>query len=665
MVILDKLLGRRAVTEAQAAFGFTRRSFVLGAAQLAVGGVLAARMAQLAIGENERYRLLSESNRVNLSLIPPRRGWIVDRHGKPLALNRTVFRVDIIRDRLRDPAGTLDLLQGVIGFDDDQRERIERDLKAGAGFAPVQVAENLDWDKYAAISIRAPDLPGVQPSQGFARYYPTGAAVGHLVGYVGAASAEDYARSKDPLLITPGFKVGKEALEKTMEPVLKGVPGARRSEVTARGKLVRALATRPDVPGETLTLTIDAGLQDYAARRMGDNSGAVTVIDLVTGGLLAMASMPAYDPNSFTDGIGRAEYRGLTSDDHLPLVNKTLHALYPPGSTTKPSSALALLEAGVSPDEHVYCGGAMRVGSAIFHCDKRQGHGSIAMRDAVSHSCDIYFYTMGIRVGAMRMAEMFRKLGLGAVHPLPLQAQRYGTVPDPDWIVAKHKRDWAVYDTVNMSIGQGYMLCNPLQLAVMAARLASGRAIEPHLIGPPRPGKPLDVDPAHLAFVQAAMGDVVNGGGTGGGSKLMVPGVQMAGKTGTAQVRRITMAERRGGVLSNAALAWRQRDHAHFVGFAPVVEPRYAFSVIVEHGGFGAAAAAPIARDAMTYLFDPDRANKTLTALEDGWGGDLATRMAAKAARYTPTPTPDAAPDNAASEVPAPPDAVPPAAPGR
>ncbi|MBA3897256.1 MAG: penicillin-binding protein 2 [Sphingomonadaceae bacterium] len=655
---LDRLLGKRSVSEAQARFAFDRRSFVLGGAQLSIGALLAGRMAYLSIFENARYALLAESNRVNLSLIPPRRGWIVDRAGKPLALNRTVFRVDVIPDRLKERKATLDELQQLLGLTADERDRIERDIDKAAGFQPVQVAEKLDWQRYAALSIRAPDLPGVQPAQGFARYYPDGAAVGHLIGYVGAASAEDYAKSKDPLLIAPGYKIGKEALEKTMEPVLKGKPGARRSEVTARGKLVRDLATRPDVPGNTIRLTIDRDLQDYAARRMGDNSGAITVIDLATGGLAAMVSMPAYDPNSFSDGIGRREYAALTSDDHLPLVNKTLHALYPPGSTTKPSSALALLEAGIDPDETVFCGGAMRVGSAIFHCDKR--HGSLALAGAVVHSCDIYFYTMGLKYGANALAGMFRKLGLGAVHPLPLQPQRFGTVPDPQWIERKHKRAWAAYDTVNMSIGQGYMLANPLQLAVMAARLATGHGLEPHLMGPPRPGAPLGVNPAHVEFVRQAMGNVVNGGGTAAAARLPIPGVQMAGKTGTAQVRRITLSERAGGVRSNATLPWKQRDHAHFIGFAPVESPRYAFSVLVEHGGFGAAAAAPIARDTMTFLFAPDQAMKSLTALEQGWGGDLATRMAAKAASYKTTPDPAPAPDTGApSDVPAPPDLAP------
>ncbi|WP_293883830.1 penicillin-binding protein 2 [Sphingomonas sp.] len=631
----DWILGKRSVSEAQAQFSFTRRSFVLGGAQVGVGVLLAARMTYLSVFENERYALLAESNRVNLSLIPPRRGWIVDRAGKPLALNRTVFRVDIIPDRLVDQDKTLDTLTNLLGLTSDDRDRIERDIDRASGFQPVQVAEHLDWEKYAALSIRAPDLPGVVPAQGFARYYPEGAAVGHLLGYVGAASAEAYKKTKDPLYLTPGYKIGKDGIEKMLEPSLRGAPGARRSEVTARGKLVRDLATRPDIPGDTLHLTIDAGLQAYAARRLGENSGAVTVIDTLTGGILAMASMPAYDPNSFSDGIGRAEYAALTSDDHLPLVNKALQGLYPPGSTSKPSTSLALLEAGIDPNATVVCTGAYRVGNAVFHCSKRRGHGAISLERAIIQSCDIYYYHFGKMAGIAPLAKMFRKLGLGAEYPLPVPSQRYGTVPDPEWLMRRYKKPWSTFDTVNTSIGQGYVLVSPMQLAVMAARIASGNAVSPHLTGRGGPGASLGITPEHLAFVQKAMGNVVNSGfGTASVAKLPVEGIQMGGKTGTAQVRRITMAERASGVLSNAALPWKFRDHALFVGFAPVVNPRYAVSVIIEHGGWGASAAAPVARDTMTYLFDPEKAMATLVEQEKGWGGDIATRMAKKAAGY-------------------------------
>jgi penicillin-binding protein 2 len=628
---------RPLITEQTLRDSFTRRALVLGGAQLGVAGLLAGRMGWLAIGQKDKYDRLAESNRVQSQIIPPRRGWIVDRNGKPIAVNRTSFRVDLIPDRLQDPDAVIDELRHILGLTDDDVTRIRRALDKAPGYQPVPVVEGIDYDRFARVSLRQRDLPGVAPSSGFARHYPAGAAVGHLVGYVGPASAEEYQATHDPLLITPGFRVGKEGLEKTMEPWLRGKAGAKRTEVTARGRLVEELTTRPEQMGNHLRLTIDAGLQDYTARRMGPNSGSVSVIDLQTGGLLAMCAMPCYDPNSFSSGIGHAEWAMMSGDDHLPLMNKTLLGLYPPGSTVKPMLALALMRWGVDPQERVSCPGYYSVGSTRFHCWSRRGHGPVDMHRAIQQSCDVYFYTMGRRIGIDKIAGMARALGLGEKFDLPFPMQRYGTMPDSAWKERKYHTRWTVADTVNASIGQGYVLVNPLQLAVMAARIASGRALAPRLIANRRydpQGGSLNIPPSQMSIVHQAMSAVINsGGGTAGASRLPVPGIEMAGKTGSAQVRRITMAERRSGVLSNEALAWRLRDHGHFIGFAPLIEPRYAISVVLEHAGHGSDAAR-IARDVMTWLFLPDRAMATLTALEAQWGGDITARMAAKAAAW-------------------------------
>ena len=629
---LKFIFDEKSVSEAQSQFTFNRRSFVLGGAQLSIGALLASRMAYLSIFENERYTLQAESNRVNLSLIPPRRGWIVDREGKPLALNRTVFRVDIIPDRVKDVPATLDALTRILKLTPDERDRIERDIDRSSGYQPVQVAENIDWERYAAISIRAPDIPGVQPAQGFARFYPEGAAVGHLLGYVGAASAKDYEKTKDPLYVTPGFKIGKEAIERVMEPSLRGEPGARRSEVTARGKLVRELATRPDVAGDTLKLTIDAGLQAYAARRLGENSGAVTVIDTLTGGILAMASMPAYDPNSFSDGIGQMEWKMLSQDERRPLVNKALQSLYPPGSTVKPAAALALLAAGVGPDETVFCAGGYRLGNRTFRCLGR--HGTVTMKRAIAKSCNTYFYAMGRRIGYDKIAVMARELGLGAEYPLPFTTQSYGTIPDSAWKLRKYKQAWTQSDTLNATIGQGYVQISPLQLAVMGSRIASGRLLQPHLTGRVANANALSCTAEHLAIVRDAMSEVVNGDGTAGRSRLPLKDIQMGGKTGTAQVRKIAGSQR------GQNGAWKYRDHGLFVCFAPVDNPRYAASVVIEHGLGGARAAAPVARDVLTYLFDPALAMTTLLEMEKEWSGDINTRAKARAASFAAAPTP-------------------------
>ena len=626
------------MTEAAQSFSFSRRAVLLGAGQGLVGVALAGRMAWLAVAENEHYTTLSESNRVNMTLVPPRRGWIVDRNGAPIANNRTDFRVDIIPDRLEDKDRVLALLRDILKLPPEEIDRLVSDLDHAAGFQPVQVAENLDWERFAAVSVRLPELPGVAPTRGFSRSYPAGAAVAHLTGYVGAASAEQYKATHDQLMVTPGFKLGKDGLEKTLEKTLRGVAGQKRVEVTARGKLVAELATRPDQPGQNVRLTIDAGLQEYAARRLGTQSGSVVVIDTTNGAMLAMVSMPAYDPNAFSDGINHLEWKMLSDNDHVPLMNKVLQGLYPPGSTVKPMNGLALLGAGVPASERVFCSGALRVGTGVFHCHLKRGHGSLDLKNAIMQSCDIYFYEMVRRLGYDHVAPVARSLGLGQKFDLPFRSQRYGTVPDAAWKLRRYKQPWTVADSLNASIGQGYVLTNPLQLAVMAARLASGRALEPSLLtGHLHANAPaLAIQPEHLQTVHEAMWGVVNGGGTGGAAKMLTPGVALAGKTGTAQVRRITMAERAGGVLKNGQLPFKMRDHALFQGFAPHDNPRYAIGVVLEHGGHTVRNldTPAIARDIMTWLFDRDRALASLAEAEPTWGGDIRTRMAAESEAY-------------------------------
>lgn len=628
------------ITEATQAYSFSRRALVLGGLQGGVALVLGGRMAYLSVFENERYRLMAESNRINLTLTPPRRGWIVDRSGAPIANNRTDFRVDLIPDRIEDKEKTLNALQQLLNLTTEDRARIEVDLKRAAGFQPVQVLENLDWDNYAKVIVRLPEMPGVQATQGFARNYPLGAGVAHLCGYVGTASVEQFKKDKDPLLVTPGFKLGKDGLEKTQEDRLRGTPGAKRVEVTARGRWVRDLATRQDAPGDTVKLTIDAGLQEYTARRMGEESGSVTVFDCMTGQILAMVSMPAYDPNAFSDGISRIEWRMLSEDDHIPLMNKTLQGLYPPGSTFKPATALAALSAGIDPSRVVYCNGGYTLGNRRFGCLGR--HGPMTMHTAIARSCNTYFYTVGRDIGVDRIAAAARALGFGAEHALPLPSQRYGTIPDEAWKLKRYKQQWTQSDTLNAAIGQGYVLVSPFQLALSAARLASGKMVQPSLLLEAAKDYPaLPFPPEHVAIVRAGMDEVVNGHGTAGASKLQLDGIRMGGKTGTAQVRRIMDANRgQGG-------AWKYRDHGLFICFAPVDNPRYAASVVIEHGMGGARAAAPIAKDVLTFLFDRPQAMARLHSLEAGWGGNLAQRMAKKSEAWrsaqAPQPTPAAA----------------------
>ncbi len=629
-------LGTKMVTEQALGFTFTRRSLVLDWAQGGIAALLIGRMAWLSIAENDRYLSLAESNRIELTMIPPRRGWIVDRLGKPIAINRTDFRVDLIPSKVKNPEFVLHELRKILALPEEEVRRIRAELADNRSFRPIQVASDLSYEAYAAVSLRVPDLPGTAPSSGTTRYYPAGAAVAHLVGYVGTASAKDYEKTKDPLLIAPGFKVGKEGIERALESWLRGTAGAKRAEVTAHGKLVRELTTRPDTPGKTLQLTIDIGLQQYAARRLGTQSGSIVVIDTNTGGILAMVSMPAYDPNSFSGGISHSEWNMLSANDHLPLTNKVLQGLYPPASTVKPMVALALLQAGIDPARQVSCSGRYQVGSGYFHCWKRRGHGPVDMHMAVAQSCDIYFYAMAREAGIDAIAPVARSLGLGERFPLPFPSQRFGTVPDAEWKLKKYNEQWKVADTVNATIGQGYMLANPLQLAVMAARIATGQMLDPRIIVNQRHSSRdanLGFNQRHLELVRASMLEVVGPLGTANAARLPIDGIALAGKTGTAQVRRITMAERRRGVLSNSALPYRLRDHSLFMGYAPYGAPRYAIGVILEHSGH-MVTAAPIARDVITWLYEPKKAMATLNALEKSWGGDIETRMRAEEAAW-------------------------------
>ncbi|WP_017663980.1 penicillin-binding protein 2 [Porphyrobacter sp. AAP82] len=607
---------------------FERRAVLIGAVQGGVGVLLALRLGYLSVAENEKYRTESESNRVNLTLIPPRRGWILDRDGAPLASNRADFRVDLIPERLVDAEGTIDRLGALLSLEPARIADIKDKVSAARGFQPVEVASGLRYEDFAAISVRLPEFPGVVPQRGFSRFYPTASSVGHLIGYVGPASAEEYEKDPNPLLITPGYKIGKDGLEKQFEMNLRGVPGARRVEVTAGGRIVRDLETREDVQGQPVKLTIDGPLQDYAARRIGLESGSVVVMDCRTGDLLCMASMPSFDPNSFSDGIGGVEYAMLRDDERVPLRNKVLKGLYPPGSTVKPMVSMALMQAGIDPEETVSCGGGLRVGNRVFGCWNRRGHGSVNMAKAIYQSCDVYFYAMAQRIGMQPIADMARRCGMGQEFPLPVVSQFFGTVPDPAWKMKKWGREWQTFDTVNATIGQGYMLANPIQLAVMASRIATGHHVMPRLTldTTPKGFNDIDFPLEQVQYVRQAMSDVVNGPGTAGRARLPIPDVLIAGKTGTAQVVSLSISNGKSG-------PWKYRDHGLFIFFAPYDKPRYAGAVVIEHGG-GSGAAYPIARDVMTYLFDPAKGLEALAALEAGWGGTAQQRLEARYAAY-------------------------------
>lgn len=609
-------------SEAERTRLFSRRSLLVGGAQLAFFGVLAGRMGYLAFIDGQRYALQAENNRVSVRLIPARRGLILDRTGKPLALNRDDYRLQLIPEETPDLEQTLAAITRIYPLSEEELARIRRDVRRSPRFMPVEIARGLDWDGFSELNVRLPDLPGVVPAAGMTRLYPAGASVGHLLGYMAVPNAATVEADPDPILRLPGFRVGKEGIEKAFDTALRGKAGAARVEVNAFGRVVRDLKRDDGLAGAPLHLTIDDDIQRFAAMRLEGEAASAIVMGVETGEILALASVPAYDPNALSDGISAVEWQALLEDERHPLINKPVQGLFPPGSTFKMIVALAGLESGlIDPADRVFCSGRYRLGSHIFHCWKRRGHGPVDMAQGIFQSCDTYFYDIGRKIGIERIAQMARRFGLGETFDLPTTAQKAGLVPDREWKQRVKRQPWLIGETLNAAIGQGYMLATPMHLAVMTARLASGRAVRPQLVRPAAgfaTAPPISgIDPAHLAFVRQAMADVVNArGGTAAGARLK-GGFVMAGKTGTAQVRRITMAERRRGVLRNEDLPWRFRDHALFVAYAPAEAPSYAISVVVEHGGSGSAAAAPVARDIMERVLARDPLGTLVPPLPD------------------------------------------------
>ena len=612
---------------------FSRRGLLLGGAQALLLTGLAARMYYLQVVEADRYKTLAEDNRINLRLLPPPRGRILDRFGYALASNRQNFRVVLVREQAGDVERVLNALSQLMALDEHDYKRVLREVSRKRGFVPVTVRENLTWDEVSRVEVNGPDLPGVSIEMGQIRDYPYASSMSHVLGYVAAVAERDL--TGDPLLELPGFRIGKNGIEQKYDLSLRGSAGNSQIEVNAYGRVIRELNREEGKPGDELVLTVDGGLQTFVHQRlMSEKSASAVVMDTETGDVLALASVPSYDPNAFNIGLTVKQWNDLINDPLKPLNNKAIAGLYAPGSTFKMIVALAALKAGIGPDHRAFCPGFMTLGRARFHCWKRHGHGWVDMIRGIQHSCDIFFYDVSRKVGVDNIAAMARIFGLGEPVGIDLYGEKGGVIPTRDWKLANIGEPWQGGETLVASIGQGFVLTTPLQLAVMTARLATGKAVVPRLTRgvraesedpaaapPPAPDfAPLDVPEAHLALMREAMDAVSNHPrGTAYRARIEDEGWELAGKTGTSQVRRITMAERAAGVTKNEQLPWRRRDHALFVSYAPVHKPRYCCAVVVEHGGGGSKVAAPIARDILieTQRRDPV-AHPSLPILADG-----------------------------------------------
>ncbi len=588
----------------------TRRSLVVGGSMAAFMGLLGLRMRYLQVEQADQFRLLADENRINIQLIPPSRGRIFDREGRVVAENVPSYRITLIREQVGDMEldEVIERLGQIVTLDPNEVEEARADLRKVRGDTPVTLADRVSWEDISRVAVNTPALPGVTPEVGLSRHYPLGPDYAHLIGYVGPVSDRDLEEidAPDALLLIPRFQIGKIGLESQREDTLRGKAGSKRVEVNAAGRVMRELDRVEGEAGADIQVTLDNALQSYTAARLEGESAAAVVMDCETGDLLACASAPSFDPNLFVRGISVANYRALLDDKYRPLPNKAMQGVYPPGSTFKMVTALAALEAGVvDPNETVYCPGHLRVSNRRFHCWKRAGHGNVDLHRSLRESCDVYYYEMAVRTGIDKIAEMANKLGLGIEHELPLTSVSAGLIPTKLWKETSKNDDWRVGDSVNASIGQGFVLASPLQLAVMTARLATGRSVSPRLVKsvdgveqPVNRGEPLDINENLLREIRDAMNAVSNNRrGTAYRSRIIEDAFRMAGKTGTSQVRNITAAERARGVFRNEDLPWERRDHALYVNFAPIEAPKIAVSVIVEHGGGGSKAAAPIARD--------------------------------------------------------------------
>ena len=598
---------------------FTRRALLLGTGQVGILGVLAARLYQVQVNEGARYATLAESNRISARLIAPPRGRILDRFGNVVAGNKLNWRALLMVEETADVGATLDAFGRVIKLEDHERARIDREMHHRRRFIPVVVREFLTWDEMARIEVNAPDLPGILVDVGTSRLYPEGPTLAHVVGYVAPPSEADM--GEDPLLALPGIRVGRAGVEKFHDLKLRGRAGAVQMEVNAVGRVIRELDRQEGTQGQDLGLTIDVALQKQVLSRLGDQSASAVVMDCRNGEVLAMTTTPSFDPSLFNSGVSQAQWVEWTNNRKAPLINKATAGVYPPGSTFKMAVAMAGLDNKViGPGDRINCPGYLDVGDTRFHCWSKYGHGSLDVRGGLKNSCDVFFFELARRTGIDRVAAMANRFGIGVDLDIELPGAKKGLMPTREWRMARG-HPWGIGDTVNAGIGQGYVEVTPLALATYVSRVATGRAVQPHLTrtlgGVAQPGAApadwpsMNLSERHLQLCREGMYAVVNEpGGTAPLARLGMPGMQLAGKTGSSQVRHVSRELRESGHFKSENLPWEYRPHALFVAFAPYDAPRYAVSLVVEHGNAGAAAAAPLAREIMVDVLTRDPVNR-------------------------------------------------------
>ncbi|MBF0175969.1 MAG: penicillin-binding protein 2 [Magnetococcales bacterium] len=600
-----------------------RRLLIIGGVGSVCFSILGVRLFHLQLLKGGEYRDLAENNRISLQPVPAPRGHIFDRNGEILVENRPDYRLTIIPELSGNLPRILKRLRRYIEITDKEIEGILKQARKQRSFLPVKIKSHLTWTEVSRIEVRNHHFPGAIIQIQSRRHYPYGSLASHALGYLGEINERDKQdiattqRSDDGFIsgsnrdvqdirFRSGDLVGKTGIERSFETVLRGREGVREMEVNALGRQVRELGHTSPVPGEDLYLTLDMDLQRDVEEAMGDKLGSVVVLDPRSGEVLAMVSRPAYDPNAFIQGFGPGQWRSLITNPGRPLTNKAIQGQYPPGSTFKMVVALAGLSEGrISPHDRVGCSGHVEREKVRFHCWKRGGHGSMDMVQAIAQSCDVYFYRLADKIGIDALERYAHKFGFGESSGIRLVGERSGIMPSREWKRMHHHASWYPGETLITAIGQGYVMATPLQLANMVATIANGGVLhQPTLVRPVNPFTPIvrrriRIDSRHLAVVRTGMEEVVNG--SHGTARQAAPkGVRAAGKTGTSQVVRQKRDENGRPILSNDP---RFQDHALFVSYAPVEAPEMAIAVVIEHGGHGGSAAAPIAREIIERYF--------------------------------------------------------------
>ena len=610
----------------------SRRMFILTGIQITVFIVMVVRLFYLQISENLKYRSLSDSNRLREWKTVPRRGVIKDYFGNEIAKNTQVFQLHMVPEDIQNLEEVFFKLSRIINFTDVKKRNLIKRIKKRRPWEPVIVSDNLTWPEFSRLNLFLHEIEGVKPIVSMARKYSQDGSFSHIIGYVGDTSSKDLEQNELLREIhVPGLKTGKNGLEKHLNNKIIGRPGLQRFEVNAYGKRIKELKFIQGVPGKDFRTTLDQEIQKFSSQALGDKSGSVCVMDIYTGDVIVLASSPTFDPNKFVFGISNKDWNELINNDKKPLINKPLAGLYPPGSTIKPIVALSALENDVtSPKLIVQCKGYIEKYDQTYHCWKEKGHGYMSLRSAIKQSCDVYFYEISRRLGIDRMAVTAKKFGLGKKVLSNFYEERSGVVPNTEWKRKNIGKNWFLGETLISGIGQGYFQSTPIQLCLMMAQLANGGyEIKPRIIDDRYALQPtinawreeftlkknnsnsenfglkkLYKNQENIKFVLDAMYGATNEPmGTSYTSRFTKPEYIYAGKTGTSQIRRITPEERE-LKLKQKDLPYKKRDHALFIAFAPYKNPRYAISVVIEHGGAGSSGAAPIAKKVIKKILE-------------------------------------------------------------